>query len=178
MGKRVFDRWEGDELFPVELDRNELLGSTGDLDADAGNVAASIGLVAELIGDTARRYGVYDAAYRQWRGAKYLEFKLVDGKAPSDELVKAQVEGDEEFLSRKAFLAELEGDLEYLRGLHEGLRTKAMMINARINLRRGKEHGESGGVDLRERSSALAKTDAERAAVVKAKMIAAKKEKT
>lgn len=168
MGKRIFERWMDDKLFPVEIDRDELLNAGADLAAEGGAVAAHIGLVAELIGDYARRYTQEDAAYRQWRAVVYLKFKLVDGKSPSDEIVKAQVEGEPEFLDRKAKLAELEGDLEYLRGLFEALRAKATMVNARVNLSRGKEHGEGPGLDLRAASPRPAvRTDADRAADVK-----------
>ena len=179
MGKRIFRRWVGDLMIDVEIDRVAILNLGDDLDTASGDVAANIGLVGELIGDYTRLFAQKDAEYRNWKAATYLRFKLVDGKAPSDELVKNQVDGEPEFVTRKAELGELEGDLEYLRGLHEALRAKTTLINARVNLRRGKEYGESGGVDLREsgRAPAPVKTDAERAAAVKDKLNKAKEPK-
>ena len=177
MGKRIFEKWLGDKLYPVELDREELLRASPDLAADAGDVSASIGLVAELVGDYVRRYAQADAAYRNWKAATYLKFKLVDGKSPSDEIVKNQVEGEPEFLIRKDALAELEGDVEYLRGLFDALRAKASMIRARTDMARGKEDGEAVGFDTRATSTtgrAAPRTDDERAADVKDKLNKAK----
>lgn len=175
MGKRIFDRWVGATLVAIELDRDELLQPSHDIAADAGDVSANIGLIAELVGDYARRYSQKDGAYRQWKAATYLKFKLVEGKAPSDEIVKNQVESEPEFLAFKDELAEIEGDLEYLRGLFDALKVKASMVRARTDIARGKEDGESNGFDGRPtRPAKNHKTDAERAADVKTRMTAGK----
>ena len=163
MGKQTFERWFGDRLFDVEINREELLGVGADLLAEAGSVSSSIGLIAELVGDYSRLFAVEDAAYRGWRAGAYLQHKMVEGKSPSEEVAKALVEAMPEFGVRKARLAEVEGDLAYLKGLFDALRVKATMVRARAEMQRGKEDGETVGFDTK----GLPATDAERVASVK-----------
>lgn len=150
MGRRVFERWVDDRLIPVELDRDEMLSPSADLATEAGMVASYIGLVAELVADYMRRVAHADAEYRQWRARRFIALKGQGGsKPPSDDTTSKLVEGEDDFVRHKAAIAELESDLEYLRGMFEALRAKASLCRARADVTRGKEYGEAGGFDLR-----------------------------
>lgn len=145
MGKKNFYRWVGDKLVPVSVNRASLLMSTGDLPKDAGDVAASIGLIAELVGDYTRLSADTDARYRAWKAGFKVDL-LKDDPKMAEWKVTALAEAQPEFLAFKTEQAEWVGDLIYLRGLFEALRSKGFMVKARTDLARGQ--AENDELDL------------------------------
>jgi len=136
---RVFERRVGDKVIEVTLDPDKDLKLGKNLGREANKVAATIGLVGELMADVAQELRVLDGQYRSWRATAYKtvlnkDHKIAEWKA------RQFVESRKMFMEFKEDIGKAEGDLEFLRRYHEALRTKASMIRGRIELLRI-EHG-------------------------------------
>lgn len=145
---RTFVRTVGGKEIDIPVGPT-LLTMTGDVDADAGKVAANMGLVGELLAETTEALERADAAYRKWRGVR-VSSVLVDDPKLAEWKVKAQVEADDGFESYKGAVAELEGDLAYLRAYFDGLRALGRMVEVRQRLAANKLTAERVGVDVRD----------------------------
>lgn len=117
------------------------LDPTGDLQADAGRVPALMGLVVELLSETTESFTLNDTAYRSWK-ANIGEKLLLEDPKIAEWKVSEAATARKEFKSFKQRQAELEGDLEYLRGYMEALRTMSLMIRVRAELTRKSNTGD------------------------------------
>lgn len=148
---RTFIRNIDDREVTVHLSLLDLEIS-GDLDTEASEVAGRIGLVGELLADVTAAFETADAEYRNWRGRKAGAVLESDPKM-AEWKVKADIDADAEFTTRKAELANYEGDLEFLRAYYDALKIKSQMVSARVSLVRG-QLGSEGGLDSNRRGSA------------------------
>ena len=136
--------------FIREIDDNEIrvhlslldLRISSNPETDADRIAELMGLVGELLADVAQAYEEADADYRNWRGKKSVAI-AEESTRVAEHTIKSTVEGDDTFKEKKGAVAQLSGDLEFLRAFMDACRAKVTMLNARLAQRRGS--GGPGG---------------------------------
>ena len=128
-----------------------LLDKGTDLSEEAGTIASTMGLVANLLGITGETLDLADSEYRSWRAtfAKVIDDKLPEWK------VRNRTESDPKFLEHKRKIARLEGDLAFLRAFLDALEAKTRTVHDRTTLTVKTIDGVSMGPDLRDRPSPL-----------------------
>lgn len=104
-----------------------------DIDAEARSIPQTLAHLAELTEATIVEFREEDAKYRRWRGQRTERELAENGKLP-EWRIENVVNADSDFLRRKTRLAELEGELEFLRAYTEAVRTQAFMIKSRIDV--------------------------------------------
>jgi hypothetical protein len=131
---RTFERQVGDKAIKVTLDPEDLKMGRN-LVKEANKIAASIGLVGELMADVTQELHTLDGEYRSWRAQAYRAVIKRDTKV-AEWRARQAVESQPEFLRFKELIAGSEGDLAFLRQYHDALRVKSSMIRARAELQR------------------------------------------
>jgi hypothetical protein len=98
------------------------------LEEEASDVAAMMALAGDLIGEWTTGVEIADAKYRRWRAQQSETQAGAAEKAPAEWKVKAAIEAHPEFDQHKVGIAQLTGELEFLRAYFAGLQVKSTQI--------------------------------------------------
>lgn len=134
------------------------LALSGDIRNDCDAVAGAVGLVVELKGEYLHRLSDADAAYRAWRGRKTQEILDRDPKCAQWKCDRF-IEADPEFLSHKSHIAELEGELEVIRGIFDALRIKSDILKTLASQSAGQRYVERSMVAAEDTTDTAVITD-------------------
>lgn len=146
--QRTFNYKVGGKTVEIVLDSKHLRPSE-DLDSDAAEVANLFGQLAQAMAESTAQLDRTDAEYRRFRATETQAILEADPKA-AEWKCKASIEASDAFLAFKMRMAEINGDIEFLRAYQEGLRTKAAMIKVRASMdSTGRAMAGSGSVFAR-----------------------------
>lgn len=119
---------EGDlQDLEIELSTDDLV-IREDLDTESAGVAALMGLVGDLIGEWSAAAEMADARYRRWRAQISESAYAQEGKSPTEAKLKAAIEADPIFEQHKAGIAQLTGELEFMRAFFAALQVKSTQL--------------------------------------------------
>lgn len=109
-----------------------------DLADTARALASTYGRAAELVADLEGAAASSEAVYKSWRATRGGELRALDDKAAQWK-IDQMLDADPDTGRHKEEMAQVAGDLVFLRGFQEGLRLKAQMLrvltdNARFQL--------------------------------------------
>ena len=131
--RNVIDADCNEAQIEIVLSTDDLIISRP-LAEEARDVAALIGQVGDLIGSWMECVELADARYRRWRGQQTESILGASDKAPAEFKVTAAREAHPEFLQHKTEIAQLTGELEFLRAYYAALQVKAGQIGALITI--------------------------------------------